>query len=108
MANAKKNILNTCNKREQVTYEVTNIFKLLADKTRLEILFALEHRSMCVSEFVEVLGFSQSLISHQLKVMRDSNIVSTSRKGNKIYYTLADEHIKSLLSVAKEHASEKV
>ena len=87
---------------------MTNIFKLLADKTRLEILFALEHRSMCVSEFVEVLGFSQSLISHQLKVMRDSNIVSTNRKGNKIYYTLADEHIKSLLCIAKEHASEKV
>ena len=108
MANAKKSIVNLCNKRIQITDKVTNIFKVLADKTRLELLFALEHKSLCVSEFVEILGFEQSLISHQLKVLRDENIVSTSRVGNRVYYTLADEHITSLLSVAKVHASEKV
>lgn len=108
MANAKKSIVNVCNKRIQITDEVTNIFKVLADKTRLELLFALEQKSLCVSEFVEILGFEQSLISHQLKVLRDNNIVSTNKVGNKVFYTLADEHITNLLSVAKAHASEKV
>lgn len=108
MANAKKNIELVCDKRLKVISGMTDIFKVLSDQTRLEILFALEHRSLCVSEFVEILGFEQSLISHQLKVLRDSNLVSTTRKGNKIYYTLADEHITNLLDIAREHTSEKV
>lgn len=108
MANAKKNIELVCDKRLKVISEMTNIFKVLSDQTRLELLFVLEHKSLCVGEFVEILGFEQSLVSHQLKVLRDSNLVSTTRKGNKIYYTLADEHITNLLDVAREHASEKV
>ena len=108
MATARKSLDNTCNKRMQMINEVTNIFKVLADKTRLELLFALEQKSLCVSEFVAILGFEQSLVSHQLKVLRDNNIVTTNRVGNKIYYTLADEHMINLLSVAKAHASEKV
>ena len=108
MANAKKNVENICEKRELINDEVSNIFKILGDKTRLEILFVLEHKSLCVSNLVEILGFSQSLVSHQLKVLRDNNIVCTQRAGNKIFYSLADEHITSLLKIAKEHASEKV
>lgn len=107
MANAKKTIV-MCNKRTQITDEVTNIFKVLADKTRIEILFALQQKSLCVGELVDILGLSQSLISHQLKVLRDNNIVSTNRLGNKIYYALADEHITDLLNVARAHAREKV
>lgn len=105
MKNRQKDI--KCNKREHVTESVTDLFKVLADRTRLEILFALEVDSMCVSQIVDLLGFSQSLVSHQLKVLRDNNIVTTNRQGNKIYYTLADEHITILLQIAKTHASEK-
>lgn len=108
MANAKKNIELVCDKRSKVIAEMNNIFKVLSDQTRLELLFALEHRSLCVGEFVEILGFEQSLVSHQLKVLRDSNLVVTTRKGNKIFYTLADEHITNLLAIAREHAGEKI
>lgn len=107
MANAKKQLSNICEKREQITEDVANIFKVLGDKTRLEILFVLEHKSLCVGNLVNTLGFSQSLVSHQLKVLRDYNIVSTQRAGNKIYYSLADDHIASLLAMAKEHICER-
>lgn len=108
MANAKKNIKSCCGKRKTIITEMTKIFKVLSDQTRLELLFALESRSMCVGEFVEKLGFEQSLVSHQLRVLRNCNIVSTTREGNKIFYTLADDHIINLLNIAREHASEKV
>lgn len=99
---------NKCNKREQIGAGVTELFKILGDRTRLEILFALETQSLCVSDMVELLGLSQSLISHQLKVLRDSNIVSTKKEGTKVIYTLADEHITALLSIAKVHANERL
>lgn len=97
-----------CTKREQIGSGVADLFKILGDRTRLEILFALETNSMCVGEMVDLLGLSQSLISHQLKVLRDSNIVSTKREGTKVIYTLADEHITALLSIAKVHTNEKL
>ena len=60
----------------------------------------------CVSEIVDITKASQSLISHQLKVLKDFDLVSTRREGTKIYYSLKDGHVKQLLSVALEHAEE--
>ncbi len=97
-----------CEKRRQVTDEVGRMFKILADHTRLELLFALQTGDMCVGDLVNLLGFSQSLISHQLKVMRDGQLVLATRRGNKVYYSLADDHVVKLLEIAKVHASEKV
>lgn len=108
MARAKKNEDKVCSKRELVAINTSNIFKVLGDKTRLEILFALETKSMCVGELVNSLGFSQSLVSHQLRVLRDNNIVSTVRNGNKVFYMLADDHITTLLNIAKAHISERL
>ena len=84
------------------------MFKILGDPTKLEILFALEEGSLCVTDLVNLLGYSQSLISHQLKIMRDNNIVKTNRVGNKVYYALADDHVIKLLEIAREHASENI
>jgi DNA-binding transcriptional ArsR family regulator len=87
--------------------DVGVLFKILGDRTRLELLFALEKQSMCVNDLVEKLGYSQSLVSHQLKILRDSNIVSTIRSGNKVIYTLADDHVFMLLDIARDHAQER-
>lgn len=95
-----------CKKRRYVTGRASNMFKILGDPTKLEILFALEEGNLCVSDLVNLLGFSQSLISHQLKIMRDNNIVVTNRQGNKVYYQLADDHVVQLLDIAKDHAAE--
>lgn len=61
----------------------------------------------CVSEIVEGTGCSQSLVSHQLKVLKDADIVKTRRDGLKIYYSLKDGHVKELLNVVKEHVEER-
>ena len=61
----------------------------------------------CVSEIVETTGCSQSLVSHQLKVLKDADIVKTRRDGLKIYYSLKDAHVKELLNVVKDHVEER-
>lgn len=98
----------SCSKREFITDGASQLFKVLGDRTRLEIMFALETKSMCVGEISALLNFSQSLVSHQLRILRENNIVSTMREGNKIFYTMADEHIVILLKIAKIHSSEKI
>ena len=109
--------------------KIEKILKVIGDQTRLKILFALINKhecSCCCSElsccskcrtlscFIEKsvcniskeINASQSLVSHQLKVLRDSDIVKIRRDGNKIYYSLKDGHIKELLDIVKEHVEE--
>lgn len=86
--------------------KIAKIYKVLGEKNRLGIVYALEKGKRCVHELCCYLGASQSLISHQLKVLREAKIVSTSRRGNEIVYSLADGHIAKLLKVAKEHVEE--
>lgn len=85
---------------------LSNLYKVLGDKTRLKIVFSLLEKACCVQEICHLLGLSQSLVSHQLKVLKDNKIVCFKRDKNKIYYILADDHIKYLLSIAREHIDE--
>ncbi len=103
---------NSCiNKKEfksdqEITVKMSKLYKVLGDKNRALILYLLKDKSMCVHELIKVLGVEQSLVSHQLKVLREANIVKTERRGNEIVYSLADDHIKILLNIAKEHVEE--
>ncbi len=85
---------------------ISKLYKVLGEKNRLGVVYCLEKRSMCVHELCCSLHASQSLISHQLKVLREADIVSTAKRGNEVVYTLKDEHINKLLKIAKEHAKE--
>ena len=80
--------------------KLSNLYKVLGEKNRLGILCLL-HQLMCE------LNISQSLVSHQLKILRDANIVVSQRRGNEVVYSLADKHIAILLEMAKEHINEK-
>ena len=94
---------------EDVLSKMRDMLAITSDMTRLRILFSLldeDKNEKCVSEIVEDVKASQSLISHQLKVLKDFELVSTRREGQKIYYSLKDGHVKQLLSVALEHAME--
>ncbi len=82
------------------------LFKVLGDKNRLAIVCLLKESDMCVHEIIKVLGKEQSLISHQLKILRDSKIVKTSKRKNETVYSLDDEHIGILLKIANEHVKE--
>jgi len=87
--------------------KISSLYKILGDKTRLKILFCLISKKCCVNEIVKDVSLSQSLISHQLKVLRQNNLVSTTKIKNKVYYALADEHIEMLISTAKAHILEQ-
>ena len=86
--------------------KIAKLFKILGDKNRLQLVLGLVGKDMCVHELTYLLGVSQSLVSHQLKVLRDADIVRTSRRGNEVVYSLADDHIVKLLEIAKEHVEE--
>ncbi|MBQ7578968.1 MAG: winged helix-turn-helix transcriptional regulator [Clostridia bacterium] len=94
-------------KEEQIE-KISNLYKILGDKTRLKILFCLLNKTCCVGEIVKEIGLSQSLVSHQLKVLREDNLVATLKIKNKVQYTLADEHIEMLISTAKTHILERI
>ena len=94
---------------EDIISKMRDMLSIASDMTRLKIMLALldENQSeKCVSELVAEVGASQSLISHQLKVLKNFDLVSTRRDGKKIYYSLADDHVRQLIYVALEHAME--
>lgn len=82
-----------------------NIFKALADETRLKIIDAIIKESKTVSQIVEIIGESQSGVSHQLKTLKESKIVKSERKGRCIYYSLADDHVKKIVTQTFLHAT---
>lgn len=83
------------------------LLKSTSDGTRLKILFVLLEGPKNVSQIQSLIGASQSLVSHQLKILRDLNLVSTQREGTFITYQLSDDHVVQLLEVVYEHALEK-
>lgn len=86
---------------------VADIFSALADPTRLRIVTALSAESLCVCDIAEVVGVSQSAVSHQLRVLRDLDLVRFERQGKRAVYSLADSHVSSLLAQGSEHADER-
>jgi ArsR family transcriptional regulator len=74
-------------------YDLANLYKMLADNTRIKILWALSCNSMCVCDLAVLLGMTKSAISHQLKLLRLSNLVKYEKQGKVVYYSLADDHV---------------
>ena len=86
--------------------EVENLvqtFKALADTTRLRILWALEKREMCVCDLAAMLGLTESAVSHQLRLLRNLQLVTNRRDGVVLYYRLADDHVSQLIRITLEH-----
>ena len=86
--------------------DLSDLFKLFGDSTRLRILLALKDGGLCVDALSSVIGVSVSAVSHQLKSLKTANLVRSKREGKWVHYTLCDEHIDSLLSIAMEHLRE--
>ena len=91
---------------DDVVYGATQIFDALSDFTRFQILGGLSLGEKGVSELQELTNVSQSAISHQLRLLRDRGLVSARRDGQRVIYSLADDHVTTLLAVGLEHASE--
>ncbi len=87
-------------------YELANLLKLFGDNTRVRILWALSESEMCVCDLCALLQMKQPAVLHQLKNLKQSRIVKARRNGKVIYYSLADEHIRQLLTLAMDHVVE--
>lgn len=85
---------------------MTKLFKVFGDSTRINILAALNCHEMCVCDLAVLMDMTKSAVSHQLKVLRDNNLVKFEKKGKHAYYSLADDHVKEILDVALEHINE--
>ena len=82
----------------------SNIFKALADETRLKIAFSLTlEEEMCVCDVAAVIGSSVATASHHLRYLRDQALAKSRKKGKMVYYSLADDHVHQLVKVAHEH-----
>ena len=79
-------------------YALSSLYKLLADQTRLKILWALSCEAMCVCDLAVLLGTTKSAISHQLKSLRLANLVKNEKRGKLVYYSLADPHVRDVLA----------
>ena len=91
---------------DELLQDLGDLFKIFGDTTRIKIMYALYEGEMCVCAISELLSMTQSAISHQLKTLKDANLVSARRDGKEIYYSLSDEHVKSIIAEGFEHITE--
>ncbi len=91
---------------DSVLYDVAELLKVFGDATRIRIIFVLCHGELCVRNIAGRLQMTQSAISHQLRVLKQARLVSTRRNGKTIFYSLCDDHVKTILYHAIEHVME--
>jgi len=91
---------------EEELFDLSELFKIFGDSTRIRILYVLFESEMCVCGIAELLGMTQSAISHQLQVLKKAKLVRYRREGKTIFYSLADDHVRTILDQGMEHITE--
>ena len=91
---------------EELLYELAELFKVFGDPTRIKILFVLCQAEVCVCDLAEELHMSVSAVSHQLKILKTNRLVKCRREGKSVFYSLADEHVRTVISQGMEHITE--
>ncbi|MBD5502077.1 MAG: winged helix-turn-helix transcriptional regulator [Lachnospiraceae bacterium] len=91
---------------ETELYDLAELFKVFGDSTRIRILFVLFEAEVCVCDLAEALHMTQSAISHQLKILKQNKLVKSRREGKSIFYSLADEHVRTIIDQGREHIEE--
>lgn len=94
--------------KDRVLFELSDLFKVFGDTTRMKILFSLFEGELCVCAIAELLKMEQSAVSHQLKILKNANLVSFRREGKTNCYFLADEHVKSIIAQGLVHIEEEI
>ena len=92
---------------DETLCDVAEIFKVFGDVTRTKILSALFEAELCVCDISEIVKMSPSAVSHQLRILRQTNIVKSRRQGKEVYYSLDDEHISKIYRMALDHLKEE-
>ncbi len=91
---------------EELLYDLAELFKIFGDSTRIKILYVLLESEMCVCDIAQLLNMTQSAISHQLRILKQSRLVKFRREGKTIFYSLQDDHVYSILSQGMDHLQE--
>ena len=92
--------------REEQLYDLAELFKVFGDSTRIRILFVLFDKEIGVGDLAEELNMTQSAVSHQLKVLKQAKLVKARRDGKSMLYSLADEHVRTIIAMGIEHIEE--
>jgi ArsR family transcriptional regulator len=96
-----------CIPQEETLYDLAELFKVFGDTTRIKILCALFQSEMCVCDIAALLGMTQSAVSHQLRVLKQTRLVKFRRDGKVVYYSLEDEHVKHIFDQGLVHINER-
>lgn len=91
---------------EETLYDLAELFKVFGDSTRIKILYALFESELCVGDIALLLGLSQTAVSHQLRVLRSSKLVKGRKEGKIVFYSLADDHVRTIIDQGMEHVDE--
>ncbi len=91
---------------EEILYDLAELYKVFGDSTRIRILYLLFESEMCVCDIAQILNVSQSAISHQLRVLKQAKLVKYRRDGKSIIYSLADDHVRTIINQGMEHLQE--
>ncbi len=86
--------------------DLAELFKIFGDTTRVRILFVLLEAEVCVCDLAEALNMTQSAISHQLAILKRNKLVKSRRDGKSVFYSLADDHVRTIISQGMDHISE--
>ena len=93
--------------QEESLYNLAELFKVFGDSTRIRILCALHEAEMCVCDIAVLLNMTQSAISHQLRVLKQANLVKNRKEGKVVYYSLVDDHVREIFDQGLIHINEK-
>ena len=91
---------------DDLLIDLAELYKIFGDSTRIKILYLLYAEEMCVCDISVLLGMTKSSVSHQLRVLKQSNLVKNRKVGRVVYYALADEHVETIFSAGMEHILE--
>ncbi|WP_297135252.1 ArsR/SmtB family transcription factor [Terrisporobacter sp.] len=92
--------------KSQSINKLTEFFKIMGDSTRIHILCALAQSEMCVCDLAVIVNVTKSAMSHQLRVLRNAHLVKSRRQGKNVFYSLDDDHVKSVIQMSLEHTEE--
>jgi len=93
--------------KSDVLKKASETFRIFGDETRLKIFKALEKQELCVSEIAKKINMNTSAVSHQLRVLRQADLVRAQKRGKEVYYRIADGHVKCIIDDCLEHVTER-
>ena len=92
---------------EDDLFDLAELFKVFGDSTRIRILFVLLEAEVCICDLAEALNMTQSAISHQLAILKRNKLVKSRREGKSVFYSLSDDHVRTIISQGMDHISEQ-